>query len=176
MPLLRRRIQPERLAGAGVTFTPGQDAPRVVWRFSDGKPGHDNQSLGLADALQRRLSVALYEVPVLPRQSAWLEWLSGRFPPGRLLPDPWLFIGAGHATQIPMLAARRARGGRAVVLMAPVLPGRLFDLCVIPEHDRPRSAANVIETCGALNRVQAAAGAGPVSYTHLTLPTSCVQW
>ena len=54
-----------------------------------------------------------------------------------------------------MLAARRARGGRAVVLMSPVLPRRLFDLCVIPEHDRPRPAANVLQTLRSLNRVQA---------------------
>ena len=155
MPLLRRRLHPERLGDRVVSFTPSQDAPRVVWRFSDGKPGHDNQSLGLTDALQRRLLVELCDIPVLPGHRAWFSWLSGRVPAGGLLPDPWLLVGAGHATQVPMLAARRARGGRAVVLMSPVLPGRLFDLCVVPEHDRPRPAANVLETCGGLNRVQA---------------------
>jgi mitochondrial fission protein ELM1 len=155
VPLLRRRLHPERLGGQAVTFTRSEDAPRVVWRFSDGKPGHDNQSLGLTDALQRRLPLELYEVPVWPGQRSWFDWLSGHYPAGRLLPAPWLLVGAGHATQVPMLAARRARGGRAVVLMSPLLPGRLFDLCVIPAHDRPRPAANVIETRGGLNRVQA---------------------
>ena len=53
MPLLRRRLHPERLDGHPVSFRRSQAAPRVVWRFSDGKPGHDNQSLGLTDALQR---------------------------------------------------------------------------------------------------------------------------
>ena len=158
MPLLRRRVHPERPGVRTVTFTRSADAPRVVWRFSDGKPGHDNQSLGLTDALQRRMPLALYEVPVLSGQSAWIDWLSGRFPPGRLLPDPWLLIGAGHATQVPMLAARRARGGRAVVLMSPVLPNRFYDLCLVPGHDQPRPAAHVIETCGGLNRVQSIAG------------------
>lgn len=155
MPLLRRRLHPERLGGQAVTFTRSEDAPRVVWRFSDGKPGHDNQSLGLTDALQRHLPLELYEVPVWPGQRSWFDWLSGHYPAGRLLPAPWLLVGAGHATQVPMLAARRARGGRAVVLMSPLLPGRLFDLCVIPAHDRPRPAANVLETRGGLNRVQA---------------------
>lgn len=155
MPLLRRRLHPERLGGQAVTFSRSEHAPRVVWRFSDGKPGHDNQSLGLTDALQRRLPLELYEVPVWPGQRSWFDWLSGHYPAGRLLPAPWLLVGAGHATQVPMLAARRARGGRAVVLMSPLLPGRLFDLCVIPAHDRPRPAANVLETRGGLNRVQA---------------------
>ena len=40
----------------------------------------------------------------------WLDWLRGRYPQGGLLPDHWLLVGAGHATQLPMLAARRARG------------------------------------------------------------------
>ena len=92
MPLLRRRIHPERPGVGIVTFSRSPDAPRVIWRFSDGRPGHDNQSLGLTDALQRRMPVALHEIPVLPGQSAWLDWLSGRFPPGRLLPDPWLTL------------------------------------------------------------------------------------
>jgi mitochondrial fission protein ELM1 len=155
VPLLRRRLHPERLGGQAVTFTRSEDAPRVVWRFSDGKPGHDNQSLGLTDALQRRLPLELYEVPVWPGQRSWFDWLSGHYPAGRLLPAPWLLVGAGHATQVPMLAARRARGGRAVVLMSPFLPRRLFDLCVIPEHDRPDPAANVLVTKGSLNRMQA---------------------
>jgi mitochondrial fission protein ELM1 len=95
-----------------------------------------------------------YEVPVATGRSFWPDWVRGRFAQGGLLPDPWLLVGAGHATQVAMLAARRARGGRAVVLMSPVLPRCLFDLCVIPEHDRPRPAANVFETLGSLNRVQ----------------------
>ena len=124
----------------------------MVWRFSDGKPGHDNQSLGLVDALQRRVCIQHYDIPVHP--GAGMHWLLGRFPAGVLLPDPWLIIGAGHATHLPMLAARRARGGRATVLMTPDLPKALFDLCVIPEHDRPSPAGNILVTRGSLNRMQ----------------------
>jgi len=123
-----------------------------VWRISDGKPGHDNQSLGLVEALQRRIPVTCYDVPVQP--GGMLQWLRGRFPAGDLLPEPWLIVGAGHATHLPMLAARRARGGRTAVLMTPDLPKSLFDLCVIPEHDRPRPAANILVTRGSLNRMQ----------------------
>jgi hypothetical protein len=53
-----------------------------------------------------------------------------------------------------MLATRRARGGRAIVLMRPSLPTSLFDLCIIPEHDRPRRADNIIVTRGVLNRIR----------------------
>ena len=122
MPLLRRQLHTERLtdqpAPAGVLQVKHKPEPsRVVWRFSDGKSGHDNQSLGLVDALQRRTRIHSYDIPVQP--GAALDWLIGRFPAGSLLPDPWLIIGAGHATHLPMLAARRARGGRTAVLMRP---------------------------------------------------------
>jgi len=123
-----------------------------VWRFSDGKAGHDSQSLGLVDALNRRTRIECYDIPV--RSGAGLDWMLGRFPAGSLLPDPWLLIGAGHSTHLPLLSARRARGGKAAVLMSPDLPKSLFDLCVIPEHDRPAAAENILVTSGSLNRMQ----------------------
>ena len=162
MPLLRRRLHPQGLISHAtparvVPISPRQvllrpDRARVVWRFSDGKAGHDNQSLGLVDALKRRTLIDSYDIPVQP--GAGLDWVFGRFPAGSLLPDPWLMIGAGHSTHLPLLSARRARGGKAAVLMSPDLPKSVFDLCIIPEHDRPGPAANILVTCGSLNRMQ----------------------
>jgi mitochondrial fission protein ELM1 len=54
-----------------------------------------------------------------------------------------------------LLAARRAYGGKAVVLMKPSLPLSWFDLCVIPEHDTPPARDNIIPVRGVLNAVQA---------------------
>ena len=162
MPLLRRRLHSQGLIAPAtvarvVPVSPRQvqprpDRARVVWRFSDGKAGHDSQSLGLVDALKRRTRIDPYDIPVRP--GAGLDWMLGRFSAGSLLPDPWLIIGAGHSTHLPMLSARRARGGKACVLMSPDLPKSLFDLCVIPEHDRPGPAANILVTSGSLNRMQ----------------------
>ena len=162
MPLLRRRVHTERLIpqttpARVVPVVPRQvqqpaERPRVVWRFSDGKAGHDSQSLGLVDALKRLTRIECYDIPVRP--GAGLDWMLGRFPAGSLLPDPWLAIGAGHSTHLPLLSARRARGGKTAVLMSPDLPKSLFDLCVIPEHDRPGPAENILVTCGSLNRMQ----------------------
>lgn len=164
MSLLRRRLHPERLTPglpkeSAVRVAPYRGESRVVWRFSDGKPGHDNQSLGLVEALSRQLPVRSFDIPVTA--GAGRDWLLGRFPAGSLLPDPWLLVGAGHATHLPLLAARRARGGRATVMMTPDLPKALFDQCIIPEHDRPRPAANVIVTRGSLNRMQAISNQSP---------------
>jgi len=125
--------------------------PYVLWRFSDGTPGHDAQTLGLVRALQARCNVDVHELAVGNRLAAFGAWLAGRYTAGRGLPVPDLLIGAGHATHWHLLAARRAVGGRAIVLMQPSLPNRLFDLCLVPEHDNPRPAANVLVTHGVLN-------------------------
>jgi len=126
----------------------------VIWRFTDGKVGHENQSQGLVDALQARLRVDVHSLQAGSGLSAIRDFLLGRFPAGKYLPDPDLLIGAGHTTHLPMLAARRARGGRIVVLMKASLPVSWFDLCLIPEHDLPARTTSILVTHGVLNRIR----------------------
>ncbi len=132
------------------------NASCCIWRFRDGKPGHENQTRGLVQALAARYRLDLHDIHTVPAWRAALWWAGRRFPPADALPDPDLIVGAGHATHVPMLAARRARGGRAVVLMKPSLPIAWFDLCLIPEHDAPPEAPNVLATRGVLNPVRPA--------------------
>ena len=76
--------------------------------------------------------------------------------PDTPLPKPDLIIGAVHTTHPTLLAARRAHGGRAVVLMKPSLPRRCFDLCILPRHDGVAADVHTLVTDGALNRVRPA--------------------
>lgn len=94
-----------------------------------------------------------YDIHCKPCRLNLVDYLSGRFPAGRDLPDPDLIIGAGHDTHLPMLCAGRARSGKTVVLMKPGLPVSWFDYCLIPAHDGPRKRARTIVTQGALNTV-----------------------
>ena len=149
----------------------------VAWCFTDGKAGHENQSRGLLDALNERLPIAEFPVPAGTSLAAARDYLRRHFPAGHDLPDPDLIIGAGHATHLPMLAARHARGGRVITLMQPSLPNAWFDLCMIPEHDRPRPAPNVLVTRGVLNRIRHVATHD--EHTGLILlggPAPHVQW
>jgi len=109
--------------------------------------------MGLVEALARKRVVRSYDIPAGKRWSAFISWCAGRFPEGLKLPAPDLILGAGHRTHFSMLAARRARGGKAVVLMKPSLPTSFFDLCLIPRHDAPPKADNILQTFGALNPV-----------------------
>lgn len=131
----------------------------TIWRISDGRRGHDSQSRGLVAALARQAQCDIHELRALPPLRGALYWLRGDFPPGAGLPDPDLIVGAGHGTHVTLLAARRGRGGRAVVLMRPSLPGTCFDLCIIPEHDRPPAGGAVLRTLGPLNESESTAGA-----------------
>lgn len=133
----------------------------VIWRFTDGKPGHEKQTLGLAHALLRHRVGECHDIPAADRGTALLHWLQGRFPVGTALPAPDLLLGAGHATHFALLAARRAFGGKAVLLMRPSLPLSWFDLCVIPQHDQPPTRDNVIAIRGVLNDVQTASNGAP---------------
>ena len=139
-----------------MTESAAKAPPLVVWIVSDGKPGHVNQSLGLADALQRLTPTRTHVIPALPAWRAWPALLSKKMP-GPRLPTPDLIIGAGHATHVTLLAARRARGGRVIVLMKPSLPRAWFDLCLAPQHDGIAADAQRLATQGALNRMRPSA-------------------
>jgi mitochondrial fission protein ELM1 len=67
---------------------------------------------------------------------------------------PDLIIGAGHHLHKPMLRTRWHLGGRCVVLMRPSLPTFLFDLALVPEHDRVWVSRNVEPTLGMLSPSQ----------------------
>jgi mitochondrial fission protein ELM1 len=151
--------------------------PLVVWRLTDGKPGHERQTQGLAQALQQRLPVQVFSLPVTRRWAALGDWLRGRFPAGLGLPDPALILAAGHATHVAALAARRARGGRTVVLMEPSLPRFCFDLCLVPEHDRPTTGPRVLVTRGVLNSLRpASARPGNVGLVLVGGPSKHFEW
>jgi mitochondrial fission protein ELM1 len=127
----------------------------VVWRFRDGRPGHENQVRGLSEALQRIRNVEVFDVFVDDDMKGLRSFLPSRLQHVASFPVPDLLIGAGHSTHLPLLACSRRYGGRTVVIMKPSLPVALFDLCLIPEHDTLRfQSGNVVRTEGALNRIR----------------------
>ena len=127
----------------------------VIWRLCDGTPGHERQSAGLTAALAAQMPVVSHDIAVRHRTALHvLEWACRVFAAGQALPDPALIIGAGRACQWPLLAARRARGGRTVCLMKPALPFACFDLALIPCHDVVHASPRVLVTEGVLNDAQ----------------------
>lgn len=130
----------------------------VIWRLLDGRSGHENQVIGLTEAIARQVSVRAFDITIDRCLRGLRSLIPRRLSFAKKLPAPDLLIGAGHATHLPLLSCQQRFGGKTVVAMKPSLPTALFDLCLIPTHDnllfRPH---NVIRTEGALNRIRPSA-------------------
>jgi len=123
-----------------------------IWILGDGKPGHENQSLGLADAMGRCVACDVHRIPA----PSWRDAMGL----AAKLPRPDLIVAAGHATHGLLWWLSRRFRARSVVMMRPSLPMAMFDLVIAPEHDfqkTPVSKGRVLATRGALNRVLPAA-------------------
>jgi uncharacterized protein len=131
----------------------------TIWRISDGKPGHDNQSRGLAEAIMRSVQGGEHVIP-LAETRGFFPRLRAAVDAAASLPAPDLILAAGHATHPALLWLARKFRAKSVVLMKPSLPLSWFDLCIAPEHDFPEGCAapNLILTRGALNRVRPGSG------------------
>ena len=128
-----------------------------IWRLSDRRAGHDNQSLGLVDALSRLHPLNAITIEVNGARHGAQQVLARR----GAQPPPALIVGAGHATHAALVIGAWQQHARSIVLMSPSLPIALFDLCIVPEHDGVRPRPNVLQSVGALNRIQASAQRDP---------------
>ncbi|MCC6201925.1 MAG: mitochondrial fission ELM1 family protein [Gammaproteobacteria bacterium] len=124
----------------------------TVWHFPDGTAGHERQVSALIDALALVRPLDPHAVPLLGPWQVLRQFAGARTAPFAALPTPDLLIVAGRRTHWSGLAARRARGGRLVVLMRPGLPLTWFDLCLVPRHDNVPPSQHVMVTTGALAR------------------------
>lgn len=124
-----------------------------LWVLDDGRAGHLNQSLGLAEALG-------FDDPEVVRLrprfgGRWAPWL----------PAAWAYEGLPEGGYPQVVLAAGTRGGRVLRWMkrrepevfAVQITGGLraadYDVVVLPGHDRPRAAPNVCVVTGALGRV-----------------------
>ncbi len=124
--------------------------------LGDGKPGHENQSLGLAEAMSRLHPARI----ALVKTAGFFGTMKQIAEVVRKSGSPDYLISAGHSTHLPLLCGARKYDALSIVLMKPSLPVGWFDWCVAPEHDFPQglSGKNVILTKGAPNRVVPSAG------------------
>ena len=128
----------------------------TLWLIGDCKPGHENQSLGLAEAIQRFVACDIHRISIAGKGGI-VGRIRSALAHGANLPSPDFIIAAGHATHIALLCLARKHQAKSIVLMRPSLPLRCFDLCIAPSHDFPKKPTrkNLILTRGAINRVHA---------------------
>lgn len=113
----------------------------VLWCYSDGRKGHEKQTIGLVQAIESSVNNNIEACRIAVGTS--VRTLSA-------LPKPSLVLGAGHATHLPMLMAKVLFKVPSVVLMKPSLPTIFFDLVLVPHHDVCSNFGNVHATRGVL--------------------------
>ena len=116
----------------------------IVWRFLDGKIGHENQSLALVNSLN--LEIKLLNIPI----KNLILTIFINIKKLIKLPRPDLIIGVGHRVHLSLLVAKFIFGGKSIVIMKPSIPVHWFDLCIIPKHDKYGGKGLVYRTKGAL--------------------------
>ncbi len=141
--------------------------------ISDGKPGHENQSLGIAEHIPDANILVLRHSLKESIPEAWLRFQvrfssRSRANPKRLLlrvftkdglekltdHSPVAVIAAGTLSAGPCVLAGALTGAKTCICMKPsMFPLSMFDLAVVPAHDNPPDAPNTIKTLAAPNRV-----------------------
>ena len=134
-----------------------QRSLRVI-AFFDGRPGHEKQTRGILQALQKTIELEVTELRVSPQSLLGdIQDFMHLLHPGRRedvgsLPKADLLIGTGSRTHIPMLRVKKLTGLPAVTCMTPTsLLRSSFDLIFAPEHDGLGAQGNVILTVGPPN-------------------------
>ncbi len=128
-------------------------SPLKLLIVSDGRPGHEKQSLAIGQALADLTPVreAMVRVPPPSLKSVGLNlarYLKGTCPRGWPAAD--LVVGTGTGTHLPMLSYRRwYPSARVVTCMLPdPFLRKFFDLCCVPRHDNPPQFSNIFLTTG----------------------------
>lgn len=146
--------------------------PIRLWILHDHKPGHTSQLHGLANRI-----VTLGEVPgqvevrwvdATLLKATWLDWVMKRWPESDFSEPPDIVTGAGSASHVLILLARRVFGCMASVIMRPSIPLFLYDAAIVPRHDRPPVRNNILITRGVMNTLlPRPADAQPTAHTML---------
>lgn len=122
-----------------------------VWRFVDGKAGHERQTEGLIQALSESVEPVVTVVDVSGGCPGGLRKTIKFLRRRKDHPKPDILIGAGHGTHLPMILGRIISGAKSVVLMKPSFPRWCFDFCIVPECDRVPESGNTCIVQGVLN-------------------------
>lgn len=118
----------------------------VIWRFIDGKVGHEKQTASLILELEKSIRITVVDCHSSIAKIVRSFFLGIENSYG--LPKPDIIIGAGHRTHLSMILARFKYGGQSVVIMKPTLPYSFFDFCLVPRHDNPPKHNNILLTEG----------------------------
>ncbi|MFA6753475.1 MAG: ELM1/GtrOC1 family putative glycosyltransferase [Bacilli bacterium] len=144
--------------------------------LSDGRPGHFNQTLGIAEQLEEveidiinvryKMSILDFLVRLFGLLYRFLSFskpvikfifkiaLKEKCYRECISTNPDLILSAGSSVATINAMLSKLKKAKSIVCMTPSFIGTdPFDLAVIPEHDMPPNKENIIKTIGAPNRI-----------------------
>lgn len=132
----------------------------ALWALSDGRAGHDTQSLALASALATELDLTT-RILTVKWPPPW-RWLAPRSTMGlsrlcRAWPMPLpgtLVIGCGRHAALAnrWLKQRHGKDVTTLQILNPRIASHYFDYLIVPEHDG-LTGPNIITSTGSLTPV-----------------------
>ena len=156
-------------------------AAKTAWVISDGTKGMEVQSIGLATRMGLDLTIIRLSPPSLLRSMPRMGALPLMGLPQAIKPYaekgwPDVIITTGkRMAGLSILLRRLSKGqSKTIHIQDPKLPPRLFDVMIVPSHDKCRGD-NVLVTTGSLNaltpeKIKTAASDVPELITILPKP------
>jgi len=124
-----------------------------IWLILDGKRGHEKQIEDLVYFINKKINTNITKIKKIGFLYTILNFLKIRNDPCKYFPRPDLIIAAGHQTHLDALQKKYKYGGKVIILMKPTLPSILFDLIIVPLHDKFFNKKNIYLTNGPVNKI-----------------------
>ena len=125
-----------------------------IWLILDGKRGHEKQIEDLAFSINKKIKTNITKIKKISFLNILLNFLRIGNDPCKYFPRPDLIIAAGHRTHFDALQKKNRYGGKIILIMKPSIPTFLFDLSIIPSHDKVFFKKNTMSIEGPLNNIK----------------------
>ena len=122
----------------------------------DGSPGHEKRTEGIISALEKYACAEVTRVKIkktfLSDIVSWLKVVAGFCKKSGKTQDVDFVIGTGTHTHPHVIRMGNAGGAKKIICMLPAgFLIKMFDLCFVPNHDRPGPGENIFLTVGPPN-------------------------
>jgi mitochondrial fission protein ELM1 len=125
-----------------------------IWIILDGKRGHEKQIEDLVFCIKQKIEADTIRIQASNFFKVILNFLFKSYDRLSKKNKPDLIIAAGHGTHLDALQKRNRYGGKLIVIMKSSLPLFLFDLSIIPSHDKILWKKNLLILDGPVNKIK----------------------
>lgn len=124
-----------------------------IWLILDGKRGHEKQIEDLAFCITKRIKTNIIKIKKKNVLHVFFNFISIGNDPCKSLPLPDFILASGHQTHFDAIQKKNRYGGKLIIIMKPSLPSFLFDLIIMPAHDKKKNGNNIFVINNSINKI-----------------------